>query len=91
MVLATVIGLLAALCTMFAFLPQVFKVIKTRSAHDVSIGMLILQNIGVSLWVAYGVTRRDPVIIIANSVSVTILLILLGLYFKYGRNKREVA
>jgi len=87
MVIATIIGSSAAVFTMFSFLPQVIKVIRTKSARDVSVAMLILQNLGVSLWVAYGIARRDPVIILANSVSLLILLSLLFLYSKYGRNK----
>ena len=85
--IATIIGLSAAVFTMFSFLPQVIKVIRTKSARDVSVVMLILQNLGVGLWVAYGIARRDPVIIFANTVSVSILLILLALYFKYGKSK----
>ncbi|KPK97135.1 MAG: hypothetical protein AMJ95_10675 [Omnitrophica WOR_2 bacterium SM23_72] len=78
------IGALAATLTMFSFVPQIIKVLKTKSARDVSLMMIVQLSLGVSLWIVYGCYLKDAVIITANSVTLTSLVILLFLYFNYG-------
>lgn len=87
----TLIGFSAACLTMFAFIPQIIKVIKTRSVKDVSIITLFQLSLGVSLWIIYGMHLKDIVIITANSVTLFSLIILLSLYFCYGKinNKKS--
>jgi MtN3 and saliva related transmembrane protein len=84
----SIIGSTAAVLTMFSFIPQILKVIKTKSAKDVSIITLLQLSLGVLLWIAYGLHIKDAIIITANSVTLTTLIILLHLYFIYGRIKR---
>lgn len=79
-----IIGSGAALLTMSAFIPQIHKALKTRSVKDVSPITLFQLLAGVSLWVAYGIYRKDFIIIIANTVTLISLIILLYLYFSYG-------
>ena len=83
-----ILGSSAAILTMFSFIPQIFKVIKTKSAKDVSFLTLIQLSLGVSLWIIYGINLRNTIIVIANSVTLTTLIILLFLYFNYGRQKQ---
>jgi len=78
-----VVGSLAAILTMFSFLPQVARSLKTRSVSDLSPVMLLQLSIGVSLWIVYGVYLRDTIIIIANAVTLICLSLLLFLYFKF--------
>jgi len=80
-----ILGALAATLTMFSFLPQIVKSIKRRSVSDVSLVMLCQLSLGVFLWIVYGVYRRDPIIIIANLITLSSLLILLYLYFFFQR------
>ena len=81
----TLIGLAAATLTMFAFIPQVIKVARQKSAKDVSLITLIQLSLGVSLWVLYGIHRKDFIIIAANSVTFATLIVLLCLYFRYAK------
>ena len=78
------VGLTAGFLTTAAFVPQVAKTWRSRSAGDVSLKMFLMFVIGVALWLAYGVIRQDIAMILANAVT----LILAGaiLYFKvrYG-------
>ena len=69
---------------MFAFLPQLIKIIRTKHTKDLSLFMLIMLEVGISGWLAYGILISDPPIIVANSVSVTLLTITLILKIKYG-------
>ena len=83
-----ILGSSAAILTMFSFVPQIFKVIKNKSAKDVSLLTIIQLAFGVSLWIIYGINLRNTIIIMANSVTLITLIILLFLYFNYGRQKQ---
>ncbi|MDP2928256.1 MAG: SemiSWEET family transporter [Candidatus Omnitrophota bacterium] len=60
-----------------------FRSLRTRSVKDVSPVTLFQLSFGVILWVIYGIARRDPIIILANAVTLVTLSILIFLYFKY--------
>jgi MtN3 and saliva related transmembrane protein len=74
------LGLAAGSLTTAAFLPQVIKTWKSRSAKDLSLGMFSLFCLGVALWLVYGVIVRDIPVIAANLV--TLMLASTLLYFK---------
>jgi MtN3 and saliva related transmembrane protein len=83
----TLIGSLAAVLTMLAFFPQIFKVIKNKSTKDISLTTLLQLSLGVSLWIFYGSHLKDAIIITANGITLVSLLILLFLYFNYRRRQ----
>jgi MtN3 and saliva related transmembrane protein len=76
----TIIGFIAATLTTGAYIPQAVKTWKTRSAKDLSLRMFLMMTSGMSLWLVYGIFRKDPPIIIANAVALFFALIIL--YFK---------
>ena len=84
------VGAVAAALTSFGFVPQAVKMWRTRSVKDVSPWMIIQFIAGVALWVVYGVHLSDPVIIIANLVSLFILVAALFLYFRFFKKNRPV-
>jgi MtN3 and saliva related transmembrane protein len=75
----TCIGLAAAVCMTAANLPQLKKAWTTGQTDDISLKMLLLLGCGLVLWVWYGALQEDIVIIIANAVSLTILVALTSL------------
>ena len=79
----TAIGLAAASLTMFGFVPQVIKMYQTKSVRDVSAFSLIQFTAGISLWVLYGVYLKNFIIVLANAVSLSSLIIALALYVRY--------
>jgi MtN3 and saliva related transmembrane protein len=76
----TLIGLVAAFCTTVSYYPQLKKCWATGSAGDLSLTTFMTLSAGVGLWVIYGILKSDVVIIIANAVSLALLLGIL--YFK---------
>lgn len=68
----TLLGLAAAACTTVAFLPQVIKNWRTRSAGDLSFWTFGLFTFGLILWLAYGVLTRDVPIIVANVITLAL-------------------
>lgn len=71
------VGLLAATFTTLAFVPQVVKTWRTKSAADLSIGTFAMFCLGVALWLVYGVLQRDLPIILANVVTLVLALAIL--------------
>jgi len=80
-----IIGASAATLTMFSFIPQIARSLRTKSVKDVSPVTLFQLSCGAVLWTIYGIYLQDPIIITANLVTLATLAILLFLYFKYGR------
>jgi MtN3 and saliva related transmembrane protein len=80
MQLLDLIGYAAALCTTSAYIPQVLRVWRTRSTHDISLKMFIVLVTGISLWLVYGFLTSDWPLAAANSV--TLMLASTILYFK---------
>lgn len=74
------LGLLAGSLTTAAFLPQVVKTWRSRSAKDLSLGMFSLFCLGVAMWLVYGLMVNDVPVIAANLV--TLLLASTLLFFK---------
>jgi MtN3 and saliva related transmembrane protein len=60
--------------------PQVVKTWRTRSTHDISLGMFAILVAGIVAWLVYGAIIGDAPLILANAV--TLLLAGTILYFK---------
>lgn len=84
MLITTLIGLMAAICTTCSFLPQVIRAWRTRSTRDVSAWMFILLVTGNSLWLVYGTLIGDLPLVIANLVTLGLVGIILALKLRYG-------
>lgn len=70
----TVLGLVAAACTMTSFVPQVLKTWRTQSSADLSVGMYALLTAGAALWLAYGLLIDDLPVTVTNLVTLVLLL-----------------
>ncbi|PAX60329.1 SemiSWEET transporter [Brunnivagina elsteri] len=79
----TILGLVAATLTTFSFVPQMLKTWRSKSAKDVSFVMLISFNLGIFLWLIYGISLNALPIIFANSITLFFNLIILWLKIKY--------
>jgi MtN3 and saliva related transmembrane protein len=82
-----IIGILASVGTGVSLLPQLIKIIKTKKTDDISFWMLFFLLAGLGLWVCYGVLKKDWIIIISNSfsLSVNICIVIITLYYNYKK------
>lgn len=85
----TVLGSVAAALVSFSFIPQIIKGYKTKRLDDVSYLLMILISAGMSLWIIYGIERKDVVIIGANVITIVLNMILLALKVRYSRLPRS--
>lgn len=75
-----IIGIIAAVCTTVAFVPQAYKIWKEKSAKEVSLSMYLVMFTGLILWLYYGFLIDSLSIKLANTV--TIMLVLMIIYYK---------
>ena len=79
-----IIGYVAGLFTTICLIPQLFKIITTKSAKDLSISSFIVLILGQTLWIIYAILIFDLRILIANIISVILgyLIIFFTLIYK---------
>ena len=80
------LGLAAGSLTTVAFVPQIFRIVRTRSAHDISWWMFGIFCTGVALWLWYGIRLDALPVILANVVTLALALTILFLKWRYGRD-----
>ena len=56
---ASIVGALATICSTTSFVPQAWKVIRTRDTSAISKRMYAITVTGFSLWLAYGLLHRQ--------------------------------
>lgn len=77
------IGLIAAFSTTTAFIPQLVRVWRLKSARDISLHMFLLFSFGEAMWLLYGLMIHSPPVILANVVTLGLALAILALKLKY--------
>ena len=78
-----IIGLIAAVLTTSAFLPQVYKTWKTKDVTGLSLPMLAMFFVGILAWLVYGLLKDSPSLIFANSITLVSSFILVYFKIKY--------
>ena len=82
------LGLAAGSLTTIAFVPQIVRIVRTRSAHDISWWMFGIFCTGIALWLWYGIRIDALPLIVANVVTLVLALAILVLKWRYGRDPR---
>ena len=74
MSMISVIGFMAAILTTAAYIPQALKAIKTKQTKDISLWMYVMMSVGILLWLIYGILNKDLPIILANCVTIILVI-----------------
>lgn len=78
-----IIGLIAAVLTTSAYVPQAYKAWKTKSAGSVSLAMYLIMLTGIILWLVYGIHLNSISMILANSITIILTVIIIIFKLKY--------
>ena len=73
----TLIGLVAAVITTGAYIPQAVKTIKSKNTKYISLGMYALLVTGLTFWIVYGILIKDLPLLIANGTTLLLSIIIL--------------
>jgi MtN3 and saliva related transmembrane protein len=79
----TLLGIVAGTLTTLAFLPQLLKVWRSRSAHDISMAWLVTFSSGIFLWLIYGVLIDSLPVILANLITFVLTGIILMMKLRF--------
>lgn len=84
-----ILGLIAGSLTTIAFVPQLLKVWKSKSAQDISYVMFIMFIAGIILWEIYGWGIHSMPVILFNVITFVLGLAILVLKFIFDRKANE--
>jgi MtN3 and saliva related transmembrane protein len=77
------IGYAGALCNTISFVPQLLRVIKLRSAREISYSMFLIFAAGSALWLTYGVYVHSFPVAISNCVTLLLSVSIFLLKVQY--------
>jgi len=80
-----ILGYSAGAVTALTFLPQVIKTWKEKSAKDISLLMFIIAAVNEIMWIWYGILLNNWVIILTNSVVLSMSLTMIYLKLRYNK------
>jgi MtN3 and saliva related transmembrane protein len=83
------IGLFASFCTTLSLVPQLHRMWKAKSAHDLSLAMFFVFGVGVALWLLYGIGIGSLAVIATNSVSLVLVAVIYSLAVHYEHGKSD--
>lgn len=82
------IGGLAAALTTGSFLPQAWLTFRTRDVSGISLGMYSCFTTGVALWLVYGLSIGSLPVTVANCITLTLAVAILGMKLWFGRRRK---
>lgn len=78
------VGFLAGFLTTVAFVPQITKIWRERSAKDLSLKTFIAFTLGIGLWLLYGILEGRLPLIVWNGISLCLSAAILAMKVKFG-------
>ena len=78
------IGFIAGTFTTLAFVPQILKVLKTKSTADFSSGWLLMTVTGLFLWLCYGLIIQSQPVVLFNFLSIIFVVVII--FYKISFN-----
>lgn len=88
---ATLVGGVATLCSITSFVPQAWKVIRTRETAAISTWMYAITVAGFALWLGYGALLGQWPLIVTNTVCLALSAFILTMKLLPPRRREEVA
>jgi len=82
------IGFIGGALVSSGFIPQIIRVLKLKSAREISFPFTILLILGTICWLAYGILQNMPAVIFWNAILLVFSIVLLLAKLKYGKELR---
>jgi len=80
-----IIGLFAGTCVTISVIPQILKVWRTKKVKAISLKTFSILTFGIGVWIVYGILKSDLPIIITNSVSFCLNLLMVYFIIYYEK------
>jgi MtN3 and saliva related transmembrane protein len=86
MIVANVVGTVAALCSMTSFAPQIAKIWRDRDASEISLAMYLVTVTGFCLWIGYGVLIKSWPVAVSNTICLGMSGAVLALKWRFSKH-----
>jgi MtN3 and saliva related transmembrane protein len=87
----TVAGTFAAFCSTISFVPQAWRIVRTRDTTSISPLTYSLTVTGFALWTAYGIGLGEWPLMVTNSICFVLSAFILLMTLLPARKKDAVA
>ncbi len=77
-------GVIAGLCSMLSFVPQIVKIVRERDASSISLRMYAVTIVGFICWTIYGALSAAWPITLANAVCLALVITIFVLRLRFG-------
>jgi MtN3 and saliva related transmembrane protein len=77
------LGLAAGFLTTVAYVPQVAKIWRSKSAKDVSLRTFLALTVGIAAWLVYGILKHDLPLVLWNGVTLVLSGAILAMKLKF--------
>ena len=85
------VGYLAATCSVCAFTPQAWQIIKTRDTTSISAPMYAINVVGFALWLTFGILKNEWSLIITNVLILALSVFILVMTLLPQAKKEAIA
>lgn len=89
--LVQIIGICAAIASVASFIPQAWKIIKTKDVKGLSRRMYVLTALSFSLWLAFGMLKSEWALIVPNALCLAGTLFILTMLLASPKTREQVA
>jgi MtN3 and saliva related transmembrane protein len=79
------IGFIGGFLTTMGMVPQVYRLFKLKSAHEISLIFSLFLCIGIAFWLVYGILNGLMSVIIWNTIALVLGCGMLYAKMKWGR------
>jgi MtN3 and saliva related transmembrane protein len=79
------LGFIGGALTTMGFIPQVWRLFRLRSAHEISLPFTIFFIVGIGFWLSYGISKGLLSLIIWNAITFALGWAMLYAKLRYGR------
>ncbi len=79
------LGFIGGALTTMGFVPQVWRLFRLRSAHEISLPFTIFFLVGIAFWLSYGISLGLLSVIIWNAITFGLGFAMLYAKLRYGK------
>jgi MtN3 and saliva related transmembrane protein len=87
----TLVGFAAAFCSTVSFLPQAWRIIRTRDTAALSVPMYAVTSLGFLLWLIYGLAKGEWPLILTNGICLLLACFILTMTLLPAGSRDAVA
>ncbi len=85
-----ILGYFAGFLCIITMFPQIYKIIKTKKADDISYAFLFIGSFSSVTWIAYGIMRPDYPIVMTDSLILIVQAFSFYITRKYKKKRLTI-